>query len=366
MGDVLPRANAPAAPATPLGVDDSSGHNQTRTVKLHGARYKLRQSFDAGSAGAAAGSESEATDPGKLARLGRGFGFFDLVLIPVDVYLDFAGTAQTLFFVGGGTKLDEAVVGQMVFATLDQPDLVGVIEGKGGPNRSAAVANLDKWLSALRSEATGIPAPNTSNLRQWPTLLTKKPITAFAQLETNGTLPDAAANTDLDRGDMTCKLSGKKLVWMDPGGAPEEVVWHRKLPADPGPAGGALPTLGSYVRQKQVLAETTFNLEADLACHLQPAPLPETVEGAFDTLRSLTSDMVPGLYEREIHGRFFLQSNLGQAIDALRSHFEKLIDEALRGLETSYFRDTMAARFPYHFRRLHLDNVSPQQDREQG
>ncbi len=361
----MPPPSPPSAQKMGRGVDDSTGVNSTHVVTIHGARYKLRQAE--GPASAAAGQEQ--TDAARLGRAGIGIMCLDMVAVPVDVYVDALGTAETLFFVAGGACFDEAITAQLFYSLCGSPDFSKILAGEAVARIGPAKQRLSAAIDKARGELSGLPEPDQTLVHRWPTLFTHHKVSDFGQLAGLAALHGAAINTQYDPEAETeplkACLTAQATFWVDPSAGTEEHVLHRERVSDleSGTPGGALTVFPGVKGDKDTaregaVAETTFAFEAALAPMWDPAPLPDAVEGSFDTWRTLVRDMVPGTQEGVIHGAFVRRSGLSGALDAARARFEALLDQLFAALEPDAFADAMAIRFPYHFKRLHLDDVT--------
>lgn len=361
----IPPPSPPAARKMSRGVDDSTGVNSTKVVTVHGARYKLRQPE-----GPAAASEGqEQTDAARLARSGTGIMCLDMVAIPVDVYIDALGTAETLFFIAGGACFDEAMTAQLFYALCGSPDLSKILSGEPGAQIGPAKQRLAQAIDKARATLSGLPPPDQSLVHRWPTLFTHHKVGAFGQLAGLGALHGAAINTRYDAeastAPLTATLTCQLTLWVDPSAGTEDHTLHRNrvtdLPA--GTPGAPLTTFPGIKGDKATardgaVAESTFAFEAALDPMFDPAPLPDAVEGSFDTWRTLVRDMVPGTQNEVIHGAFVQQSGLSSALDAAKARFEALLDQLFEALDPDAFADAMSIRFPYHYKRLGLDDVT--------
>lgn len=360
----MPPPSPPSAQKMGRGVDDSTGVNSTKVVTVHGARYKLRQA----DAPAAARAGQEQTDAARLAREGVGVMCLDMVAFPVDVYLDAQGTAETLFFIAGGVCFDEAITAQLIYSLCGGPDLDAVLGGTPWSQKSQSRQRLTQAIDRTRSTLSAMASPDQSLVHRWPTLFTHHKVGGFAQLAGLGALHGAAINTQYDpeaeQAPLTAKISARLAMWVDPSAATEEHVLHRARVTDlaagtPGPPLTGFPGVkGKKARaRKEAVAESTYAFEVALEPMWDPASLPGTVEGAFDTWRTLIRDMIPGTQESVVHGAFIQRSGLSAALAAAQARFEALLEQVFAALEPDAFADAMSIRFPYHFKRLHLDAV---------
>ena len=364
MSELLcPLPAPPSVAATPRGARGGSGHNSTGTITVHGARYKLRQSGAAGPARAGKAT----TDAAKLGRAGVGFLFLDTVFLPVDVYVDTVGTADTFYFVAGGLALDPAILAETVFALLGAPALPPLVEGTRWQQRATASAHLARGLSTLSAGLGALAPPDTGNVAKWPQLRTYKPVKQFDELAGLGALLDAALNTNA-RGPgepVTYKLSAQRLVWLDASAATREVVVHRKLaPAVTGSDFAPLTTFSGArgavaAARGNALAENSLNFEARLSAPLQPSDPPRIAQGLFANFTSLLGDIMPGAQKAEVHGRFVRKAEAVAIAQAVNARFEVLLDEVDRALDPARFNDTLYLRFPFHHKRLYLEGLRP-------
>jgi hypothetical protein len=360
---LCPLPAPPPVAAVPRGARGGSGHNSTGTITVHGARYKLRQS---GSVGPAQKGKAT-TDASKLGRSGVGFLFLDTVFLPLDVYVDTVGTADTFFFVAGGVALDPAILAETVFALLGEPALPRLVEGTRWQQRATASANLAKALGTLTAGLGALAPPDTSNVAKWPQLKTYKPVKQFGELAGLGALLDAALNTNAHRpGEpVTYKLSAQRLAWLDAAATTRDVTLHRKLaPAVTG-TDFAPMTVFSGARgaveqaNGSALAENSLNFEARLSAPLQPVDPPRIAQGLFANFTSLLGDIMPGTQGSEMHGRFVRKAEAVGIAQAVKARFEVLLDEVDRALDPARFNDTMYLRFPFHHKRLYLEGLKP-------
>lgn len=361
----MPPPSPPSAQKMSRGVDDSTGVNSTKVVTVHGCRYKLRQAEGP----AAAGAGQEQTDAARLARDGIGLMCLDLVAVPVDVYVDALGTAETLFFIAGGVCFDEAITAQLFYALCGAPDFSQILAGQAVAPVGPAKQRLGDAIDRARAWLSGLAEPDQTLVHRWPTLFTHHKVGDFAELAGLAALHGAAVNTQYapaaSEPPLTAILSAQATFWVDPSAATEARVLHRQRVVDleagtPGPALTVFPGVAGdrAAAQRGAVAEATFALRVALTPMWDPAPLPDAVEGSFDTWRTLVRDMVPGAQDRVIHGAFVRRAGLSAALDAARARFEALLDEMFAALEPDAFSDAMAIRFPYHYKRLHLDEVS--------
>lgn len=360
----MPPPSPPAAQKMGRGVDDQTGVNATKVVVVHGARYKMRQAEGPAKAGAG----QEQTDAARLGREGIGVMCLDLIAVPIDVYLDATGTAETLFFVAGGVCFDEAHTAQLLYALLGGPDFSAVLTGKPWRQRAESRQRLQAAFDKTRSTLAALPEPDQSLVHRWPTLYTHHKVGDFAQLAGLGALHGAAVNTQYDpeakSAPLRAKVSAQVALWVDPSAPLDEHVLHRERVRDleAGTPGAAL-TVFPGVRgdraaaSRNAVAETTYAFEAALDPMWDPAPLPGTVEGSFDTWRTLVRDMVPGTQGAVVHGLFARRADVAGALDAAEARCAALVDQLYAALDPDAFADAMAIRFPYHFKRLHLDKV---------
>ncbi len=360
----MPPPSPPSAQKMSRGVDDSTGVNSTKVVTIHGARYKLRQAEGPG----AAAEGQEQTDAARLARKGIGVMCLDMVAVPVDVYLDAKGAAETLFFIAGGCAFDEAFTAQLFYALCGSPDLSAILSGQPGAQIGPAKQRLAQAIGETQSTLSGMAAPDQTLVHRWPTLFTHHKVGDFGQLAGLGALHGAAINTQYDPeasdAPLTATLTAKATFWVDPSAGTETHTLHRARASDlengtPGAPLTVFPGIkgDEAAARNGAVAETTFAFEAALQPMWDPAPLPDAVEGSFDTWRTLVRDMVPGAQGAVIHGAFVQRSGLSGALDAAKARFEALLDEMFAALEPDAFADAMAIRFPYHYKRLHLDGV---------
>lgn len=365
---LMPPPSPPSAQKMARGVTDQTGVNSTKVVTVHGARYKMRQADGPGPAGAG----QEATDAARLGREGIGVMCLDVIGVPVDVYVDAVGTAETLFFIAGGVCFDEAHTAQLLFSLLRSPDLSAVLAGTAWGQRGATRQRVDEAFGRMAATLSGVGAPDQSMVHRWPTLHTHHKVSDFAQLAGLGALYGAAVNTQYDpearEAPLRAKVSAQVALWVDPSASTDEVVLHRARVTDfeAGTPGAALTGFPGVRGDRSAagdnaVGETTFAFEAALDPMWDPAPLPGqaegAVEGAFDTWRTLVRDMVPGAQGEVVHGAWVRRGELSGAIDAVKARALALVDELYAALDPDAFGDAMAIRFPYHYKRLHLDDV---------